>query len=202
MAGNQEVMAMKRKSDTRGFSLVELIIVIGIMAVLTGVTFGVFGYINAGKTKKASNKLNSKLTYIQTETMTKKGDTYLYLYKTSDGIYTCTINGLNTGNPSGFLSRSELDTYLAAHNVGDKICDSKVTITGKGSTTLVLSETNMLKVGYSKSTGAFTYSNDGSLADDGTLRNKEFLNRLELKGKQTFYIKLIKATGKHYIENS
>ncbi len=191
---------MKRRSDTRGFSLVELIIAMGVMAVLSVAIFGGVSYINSGKTKKASNTLNSKLTYIQTETMTKKGNMYLYVYKTPKGIYMLTMNGEIAGGANGFLSRTELDTYLASNDGGVKLCDSKVTIQGKGSSSLTLTETNMLKIGYSKSTGAFTYSNDGSLAADGTLHNKEFLSRLELTGKETFYIRMVKATGKHYIE--
>ena len=191
---------MKRKSDIRGFSLIELIIAMGVFAVLSVAIFGGVSYINAGKTKKASNTLNSKLTFIQTETMTKKGNMYLYVYKKDDGIYTCNLGTEVTGDANGFLTRAELDTYLAGHDAGTKICDSKVTITGKGSSSLTLTDSNMLKIGYSKSTGAFTYSNDGSLAADGTLHNKEFLSRLELTGKETFYIKMIKSTGKHYIE--
>ncbi len=191
---------MKKKSDTRGFSLIELIIAMGVFAVLSVAIFGGISYINAGKTKKASNALNGKLTFIQTETMTKKGTVFLYVYKTADGIYMCALNGESTGYPDGFMSRAELDSYVAGHDVATKLCDSRVTITGKGSSSLTLTDTNMLKIGYSKSTGAFTYSNDGSLAADGTLHNKEFLSRLELTGKETFYIKMIKATGKHYIE--
>lgn len=191
---------MKYRSDTRGFSLVELIIAMGIIAVFSGIVFAGVGYANAGRTKKASNMLNSKLTYIQTETMSKKGITFLYLYKKSDGIFMCSLNTEDTGNEKGITSRTELDAYLSSRDVGSKLCDSKVTITGKGASSLVLDESNMLKIGYSKSTGAFTYSNDGSLAADGTLYNKEFMERVELSGREKFTIKLIRATGKHYIE--
>lgn len=192
---------MKIKKDTRGFSLIELIIVMGIMAIFASAIIGTMGYLNAGRTKKASAKLNSKISYIQTETMTKKGNTYLYLYKKSDGIYMCTLNGQKAGIAAdGFASRSELDSYLASQDIGDKLCDSKVTITGKntagGSMSLELSESNMLKIGYSKSTGAFTYCNDG---DPG--KQSDFYNCLELSGKETFKIKLIRATGKHYVDS-
>ncbi len=188
---------MEKKLNQRGFTLVEMIITIAIMAIIATVTVGATGYINSGKTKKASNKLNSKLTFIQTETMTKKGDTNLYIYKKSDGIYICTVNA----SSGDFTSRTELDTYLGSHDIESKLCDSKVTLTGEttggaAATPLELNENNMLKIGYSKSTGAFTYSNNGSTSA------AEFYNRIEMSGKQTFHIRMIQATGKHYIEES
>ena len=76
---------MDIRKDKRGFSLIELIITMAIMAVFAGAIIGGMSYINAGKTKKAAARLNNKISSIQTATMTKKGQTFLYIYRTSEG---------------------------------------------------------------------------------------------------------------------
>lgn len=188
---------MKRLQDQRGFSLVELIIVMGIMGIFAGAIAGTMGYLNSGRTKKASNKLDTKLDYIQSETMTKEGNTYLYIYVKSDGVYTCILNEKTSGTAGGFQSRSDLNNYSGLADVEGKLCDSKVEIisskSGSSGSSLTLDTNNMLKIGYSKSTGAFTYSNDGDPV------HTDFYDNIELTGKETFKIKLVQKTGKHFI---
>ena len=203
---------MDIRKDKRGFSLIELIITMAIMAVFAGAIIGGMSYINAGKTKKAAARLNNKISSIQTATMTKKGQTFLYIYRTSDGVYSTVVSSKidtngdgNPDYPKGFTQRSELDQCLSSGKIsGDKLCDSTVTITGKqgtgGSNSVTLSESNFLKLGYSKSTGAFNYSNDGSLDTNGEFTDVPFYSMIEMSGKEKFSIKLVKISGKHFVK--
>jgi prepilin-type N-terminal cleavage/methylation domain-containing protein len=172
--------------DKRGFSLVELIIVMGIMAVFAGGIAGAIGYINQGKTKKAAATLNSKLTAIQQSNMTLKGATYLYLYKDGSEVYMVT-------SKTNYTDRDSLKTYVASNGGQTKLCSSKVDVSGSdGSSTGTLSDDNMIRISYSKGTGAYTYCDMGS--------DSVFYNTIKLEGTETFTVKLVKNTGKHFVE--
>lgn len=198
--------------DKRGFSLVELIIAMAVMAILAGSALGAFGYINTGKTKKASAKLNSRLTYIQTETMAKEGRSYLYLYKKPDGVYYVVSNKDAAGNvgDTGLTDSSDL---TALTSDGSKICDSSVTVAASSvsgntvklvelNTASASDEVDMIKIGYRKSTGAFSDScaYKGSTLQTNASGAKYFYNEIKLSGKQHFSIKLVEKTGKHYVD--
>jgi prepilin-type N-terminal cleavage/methylation domain-containing protein len=203
---------MDLRKDKRGFSLVELIIVMGIMAVFAGGIFGALGYINQGKTKKAAATLNSELTSIQQSNMTLKGATYLYLYQDGGTIYMVTarasdVNGdgeidktPNTKESANYTSRTALNGYVSDNGGQGKLCSSKVEVIGiDGGDSTTLTDDNMIRIGYSKSTGAFTYCDMGKETKDDDVTSL-FFNTIKLKGTETFTVKLVKNTGKHFVE--
>ena len=79
-------------------------------------------------------------------------------------------------------------------------CDHYRKAGNRGSNSVTLSESNFLKLGYSKSTGAFNYSNDGSLDTNGEFTDVPFYSMIEMSGKEKFSIKLVKISGKHFVK--
>ena len=141
--------------------------------------------------------------------MTKKGVTYLYIYRTSDGIYSSmasdTTDSDGDGVPDGYKNRLDLDAAITAGNVSQiKLCDSSVTIKGSeaGAAATTLNNNNMLKIGYSKGTGSFIYSNNGTVTGGKAMTEMPFYSTIELSGKEKFTIQLVKTTGKHFIKES
>ena len=200
-----EVIPVSLLKDKKGFSLVEMIIVMAVMAILIGGMVSYMGYINNGKTKKSIASFTTKLDRVQTDNMAKEGDTYLYLYKTSDGVY-CKIVNVNqcTGAggvptyPDGFTQRSELDSFLTSNPDATVLSGKKVDVKAEGvtatggSTSMKLDNTNMIKIGFDKVTGAYKCSNNGSSTD--------FYNLIKFEGLQHYSVKLVKSTGKHIEE--
>jgi hypothetical protein len=87
-----------------------------------------------------------------------------------------------------------LESYVGSNGV--ELCDSKVEVYVKGtaSPSMTVGGSNYIKIGYSKSTGAFKCCNNGNDSAG------DFYNEIQLKGKETFSVKLIKATGKHFVK--
>lgn len=87
------------KRNNRGYSLVELIVVIAIMAVLTGFVVLSVGMISTKKAKQCRDELESKLEYVRTVTMSKNA-TVANIYKNGDNEYVLkmktTLNGVDS----------------------------------------------------------------------------------------------------------
>ncbi len=75
-----------KKQDNRGFSLVELIIVIAIMGIIIVMLAGSLNYIGNSQARSLANSIKTAVGQTRIQTMGKY-ETYLYIYKGSDGKY-------------------------------------------------------------------------------------------------------------------
>lgn len=72
--------------SNRGFSLVELIVVIALMAILTGVGVISVGMIGGFKATECSKNIESLLNKVRIDTM-GKNSAYVHIYQAADGSY-------------------------------------------------------------------------------------------------------------------
>lgn len=129
------------KKDNRGFSLVELIIVLAIMAVLTGATFIGIGMISGKPAEECASKIYSHILANRTTAMGKFSASVSF-YTGTDGIYVVEeVNGVN-GTPI---------------KIGDKGVAVSYRVTGDGDNAwrTLLGDTAPLIISYNRSTGAF-----------------------------------------------
>lgn len=83
----------KRKSDNRGLSLIELIVVIAILGILSVGAVNSLGLLSSSGAKEAATKLKSAMSKARTETMSKS-QASLKLYEDDSEYYVqFTVNG-------------------------------------------------------------------------------------------------------------
>ena len=72
--------------NNKGFSLVEIIVVIGIIAVVTSVAVYGFGFLSLADCNKCATRINSGLSTARSESMKTVNPTNMFLYR-YDGDY-------------------------------------------------------------------------------------------------------------------
>lgn len=74
------------RSDNKGFSLVEMMVILAILAVLgTGIAYSL-GLVSGARNKECITQLNTAIGNTRISTMGRK-DTYMLIYCGSDGVY-------------------------------------------------------------------------------------------------------------------
>lgn len=129
------------KKDNRGFSLVELIIVLAIMAALTGATFIGIGMISGKPAEECASKIFSNIQANRTTAMGKYSASVSF-YRGTDGIYVVEeVNGTQ-GTPV---------------KIGDAGVNVQYRVTGDSADAWrnLGSSSDALVISYNRSTGAF-----------------------------------------------
>ena len=188
------------KKNNTGFSLVELMVVIAIMAILMGFASYSFGLIFSSSAKECAQKLSSQLYETRTGSMCRYGEELTIKYhknsgsgdEYTDGYYinrvTNTIqNGATIADMKKQLSNAEIR----------KIASSRVKITAYlegDSTPITIDNATYITISYQHS-GAFDY---------GIINRASTSNYFEKivieSGNKVYTIKMVPETGKHSIE--
>lgn len=171
--------------DNRGFSLVELVIVIAIIAVLSAATISGLGYIWGTNVRSCANELKTAVGKTQITTMGKT-ETTLHIYKDpASGDYykqELVVNGISA-------STSAEDPQ----KIGSGLVDIQFRTFPSG-TLIDLTGSNTLDIQFDRSSGAQKVMTAGAGAG-------ECCDRIIVSfGSRKEDVVLVPATGKVYID--
>lgn len=159
----------------KGYSLVEVLAVIAIMAVLIGAGVTMTGAIPRFRLSACRKNIISQLENTRTDALSFK-EAYLILYRDGDGIYVETKS-------------SRKDAQAVIEKVGEKSIEVYY-VFGEGGTPVLLEVGDRLKLSFDRSSGAFRKPElNGSV--------KAYCTGLYLRlGSREYRISLTPVTGK------
>lgn len=164
-------MKENRRQMREGFSLIELVIAIAILAIFVGITSLSVAMLRSADTKGLANGINNSLTDLKSKTESYTGPCYLHIYKTDNGFYA------NFSTEPDFAGAVTGDERLGAASMtvsadsGDEISGSTV-----------------CTVQIRKKDGAYVMGPTSLSVSKGEDSPVEYI------------VKLVKDTGLHYVE--
>lgn len=175
--------------ENKGFSLVEVIVTIAIMAIVIGASVGIYSWVNSSKIKKAARNLNSSISDLRSTTRSKTGTYKLSVEKDNNDVFKANIEKQDASSSYFNYSTSTLGKEVKIYC---KVSGITYDIGSNGATGKY-----KIEIQFNRASGAFSKikliegSNEQDIDD-----NKIYISL----GNREYTIKLVQLTGKHYIE--
>lgn len=135
---------MRNRQGQEGYTLVELIVVISIIAILSTVMVMTTSILRESNPRNAANLLCQRMDKVRLNTMSKDTKQYLYLYKIDQSIYT------------KISSEADHSLALLDKDSGTKIAkDIVVTYQDTLYREIELNDSNYIRIFFTKSAGTF-----------------------------------------------
>lgn len=167
---------MNKKNRNKGFSLIEVIVVIALMAIVTGATMSIYSWIRTQRIEKLTENISDSINDLRTANRTKDGTYSLYIVKASDG-------------------------FEASMDVNDVVCKKtnlgsigKIEVIDTSGNKKSIEGSTKLHLRFDKSTGKLVLMNIGGSGID--VNTEIYISYKDLSRK----ISISSLTGKHYIE--
>lgn len=167
---------MNKKSRNKGFSLIEIIVTIAIMAIVTGTSVSIYSWVRSHRMQEIAGNISDAIGEVRSDTLSKSGTYELVIKKSSDKFVASVTHNSETIN----RTISSRGTVSAVTNSGTKY---------------QVGTTYKIIIIFDKSDGSFSKM----VCSDGTNEYDIDYILAEYSGLSK-KVKLNKLTGKHYIE--
>lgn len=169
-----------KKVNNKGFSLIELVVTIAIMAIVTGGAVSLYSYVSTANVKQCYTGINDELGATRTYAMSKKGKWSLTVKKESGKYYAV------VSKDGSEVSKTKLGK------------DGEFTLTYKKlpDGAAIATEVEITDSASTWPTIMFNSGSGACLVVDGYTVSELKVSNPNL----TKTVKLVKATGKHYVK--
>jgi len=189
------------KKNNKGFSLIELIVVIAIMSIMVGFLVVSLSTVFGTKARECAEKVSAKIDSVKTGSVSLYNETMELKYHSksepgysSDGYYaTCSVYTIDNQAQSVKASEDEI-RKVGASNIAIKA------YTSDGNNFDLDSSTGII-ISFDRSTGAFKQAmkDDGVGLVDGS-NNPVYFEKITFSaGGRTYKIEMVPETGKHTV---
>ena len=177
---------MKRMRSNKGFSYVEMLVVIGIMAVMTGFLAMTIGTVNRNNVRRAKESIEAKFNEARISAMSKGTERgYLIIARYKGNIYTYVGEGIDS-------TTGTLYTAEAISKKGEKLCSSQLEITIDG-TVMNGDVGDLVYIKFKQSTGGVVQYTG---ADPTTAKPQFIVSVANQKNTMVSSFRVYKSTGK------
>ncbi len=156
--------------NNSGFSLIELLVVITILAIFSAGAVAGLGYLTLANTGKCASKIDSGFTVLKSRNMSKAEQTYMHLYNQNDEYY--------------LVYNTEDGDTFTPDGSGECIGNNKLKIS---------MDDNPIEDGEHVSFSV--RKKDGSFVNTLTPTSK-----ITVSGQSAKEITIVTSTGKHFVE--
>lgn len=179
--------------DERGFSLVELIVVIAIISIIGAGAYSMLGLLNGKYAKECATKTQSAISQTKVAAMSKsKGaalyDVYLRIYTDASGaIYIDSVTGHGTAQENRTTERvgnAKVTVSAVKGRIGTAASDS----------TFVLDDSNEIIIAFDRADGTF---NEVKSSESGAVETGIYWKKIVFSQANVEYVlDFVPVTGK------
>jgi prepilin-type N-terminal cleavage/methylation domain-containing protein len=175
--------------NNRGFSLLELIVAVALIAISLTVLSLSISEIFASNAKECANQLDALLSQCKVDAMSQSGNVYLEVYQDTDGVHAKIINDKNPTVPL-------VDQKIGKNSLSVQYQDSA------GTTPHSIPSSDPLYLSFDRTTGAFLdLYRCQRLVGTPSVSSGVFCAKLTVSsGRKTINITLYPSTGGHILE--
>jgi len=185
------------RDDNKGYSIVELIIVIAIMAIITGFLAYSFSMVTGQQPRECANNISVALDKAKIYSMSKSGssDAYVEIWLDSNKGYVASYYAPNSPIKVNAIPGTDY-IKIEEEIIGKKTVSVECFLADASGTSFEINGTNRIRIYYDRITGGFKKA--AAVLGGSTM--EEYCAKIAVSRGREYQITFITATGKHSLE--